>query len=243
MCHFFIYIRNSADIWRYWINCSVHQKCFNLSRFGWEGWLACICSRILYTVWMPIILCVLIMQTILFIIKLLVITNTRGIVRKILGPSVCTQSFDNLSLKIRNEYSYCMDHDLVLVPLRSAMQWCLMVSTIIAKINAVCMWTSGPELIWFCACSRLCTSGRKSYTCMHHFSKMMMKQAIVPSKYCKLHGLPISLPYYHSDHYNLQGKPRFTMDTESHLFKMGNSHLQSYILIKIAWFPSHENPL
>lgn len=68
------------------------------------------------------------MQTILFILKLLIITNTRGIVRKILGPSVCTHSFDNLGSKIGNEHS--IDHDIVLVPLRSAVQWCLVVSMI-----------------------------------------------------------------------------------------------------------------
>ena len=155
----------------------------------WMRRLTCmhiICSRILYTIWLHA--CVLIMQTILFIIKLLIITNTRGIVRKILGPSVCTQSFDNLASEIRNEYSYCTDHDIVLVPLRSAMQWSLMVNTT-AKINSVCMWTSLPELIWFHACSRHCTSWRRSYISMHHFSKMMMKQAILSSKYCKLHEL------------------------------------------------------
>ena len=68
------------------------------------------------------------MQTILFILKLLIVTNTHGIVRKILGPSVCTHSFDNLGTKIGNEQS--IDHDIVLVPLRSAVQWCLVVSTI-----------------------------------------------------------------------------------------------------------------
>ena len=67
------------------------------------------------------------MQTILFI---LIVTNTHGIVRKILGPSVCTHSlnFDDLGTKIGNELS--IDHDIVLVPLRSAVQWCLVVSTI-----------------------------------------------------------------------------------------------------------------
>ena len=31
--------RCRADIWKYWINCGVHQKCCNVSRLGWEGWL------------------------------------------------------------------------------------------------------------------------------------------------------------------------------------------------------------
>ena len=179
---FHLYIRSNADIWRYWINRNTYQKCCNWWRFGW-GWLACIQYLAEFCIQCDCLHACVLMQTVLFIIKLLIITNTRGIVRKILGPSVCTQSFDNLASEIRNEYSYCTDHDIVLVPLRSAMQWSLMVN-VIAKINAVCMWTS---LIWFHACSRLCTSWR-SYTSMHHFSNMM-KQAILSSKYCKLHEL------------------------------------------------------
>ena len=71
----------------------------------------------------------LFLQTILFLINLITATNTHGIVRKVLGPSVCIQSFESLCSKLKNEHT--SDHDLVLAPVKSSMQWCLVVRCII----------------------------------------------------------------------------------------------------------------
>ena len=132
------------------------------------------------------------MQTILFMLKLLIVTNTHGIVRKILGPSVCTHSFDNLGTKIGNEQS--IDHDIVLVPLRSAVQWCLVVSTIqylTTRLLSIAIHVCEVCFIPYC---RLCTSERRNYIYMHRFIRML-KLTVLPSKCCK--------------YYNFEGIPNY----------------------------------
>ncbi len=58
-------------------------------------------------------------------INLLIKCNTQGIVRRLLGPSVSTVAYANYSESESNM------SDLVLVPVKSPVQWLLMVHEII----------------------------------------------------------------------------------------------------------------
>ena len=65
-----------------------------------------------------------VLQTILFLMNTTMKLYTKGLVRRVLGPSVSVMKYDEVS---SSSFSNSKDFDLILAPFQSPLQWILMV--------------------------------------------------------------------------------------------------------------------